>query len=231
MKIFGRLQSLMSVQEAASGQTVSKQPSAAPPLIPPMPGFGGIWGSPAGSGPSSSPTGSPWAPVSGPPVPEQGHPWAPLPPSAVADAVRGCDAQDAGLAAAAVKGLERARQQQACAGGGAEKRGRRGGKHRDRDRRAERRPDQDLWDMPQLPGRPGALSEHPCLLELPEFFRDSLAPPFLQGALEPPRAAAPAAPAASAEGPEGGAGGGASGPEEDDGEASDEILLGRQLLG
>lgn len=77
--------------------------------------------------------------------------------------------------------------------------------------------DEDIWDMPNslgICGNSGAGHGH---FDLPEFFRDSLAPPFradvLEGAHLPPCAL----------------GGGRPHPSEDD-DDDDEILLGRQLL-
>lgn len=158
--IFGKLQSLMSAHEA------SAPPKNSSPLIPPMPGFSNIWGSPSGCGPSSTPSGgSPW----GGPLPGgESNPWAPLPPSAVSSSF---DGPWAAKPAAA-------RQAPAEPQAG---RGRRGGKHRSRSDDAE---DNDLWDMPTRgPAASSELPEFfrdaPASQSLPEFFRDAQAPSFM----------------------------------------------------
>lgn len=190
-KIFGKLQSLMSAQEVPA--TASKPPERTSPIIPPMPGFAAIWGSPSGCGPSAAPSsiGSPWGgPSAAWLLTGESNPWAPLPPSAVNDSPWRPDEDPTAwrpgedrLVMPAKPQSVIGRQvpvidQQVIAGS----RARRGGKHRRGDE------EQDLWDMPakptqnshgedlwNMPSRAGHNQ-----MELPEFFRDSQAPAFME---------------------------------------------------
>lgn len=198
--IFGKLQKLVNSQEDQAPQQ-----APGPVVIPQMPGFSTIWGSP-GSGPSASPANSPWG---GP----ARDPWA-LPDPVSAVGARG--GAPPGLAAAAGFGRpppppppppggnnwQQAPEALEATSGAAPSRGRRGGRNRDRDRREEaeihggetlddgrgqflgaRTKDEDLWDMPQIGNcTKGAVMQSD--MDLPAFFRDTAAPAFFDHVLE-----------------------------------------------
>lgn len=159
---------LSSHTSTASDRIMAKvEPAIA---IPPMLGFSNIWGSPS-SGPSTSPTVSTWC---GP----AGDPWLSLPDSYPT----------------APPGLSRHQsapgpQEPVPASGsaypaGPSRKGR-SGRHRERDRRREEVQDEDLWDMPHATicnSRKG-VQERLSDMELPEFFRDSAAPTFVDHVL------------------------------------------------
>jgi len=181
--IFAKMQKLVSKQEDKAHHHA--------PVIPPMPGFSGIWGSPS-SGPSTSPSGGPakdpWA----------GDPWA-LPERASSGtdlpAPPGLAHQpDASSAWGAWPGSQAPAWSSSKPGASpaVPSRGRRGGgRNRDR-RREEPAQDEDLWDMPANKAfSEEAVGELPkffrdsenALGELPEFFRDTAAPSFVGHAL------------------------------------------------
>lgn len=174
-KIFGKLQSLMGSSQEASG--LQRTPQAAP-VIPPMPGFAAIWGTPPDGRCTSSPALPPWSLSHQAPAAGGVDPWAPLPPSATMADGHGA----AGQLPRPADALQSAPppwqlRPQLCAPGPVasstpSSRGRRGGKNRTRG--------QDLWDMPNRLDSPNDVAH----LDLPEFFRDSRAPPFVGHVLE-----------------------------------------------
>jgi len=169
--IFGKLQKLMGAEQDKASQSSA-------PVIPPMPGFATIWGSPSGAAPSSSPSESPW-------LGSASDPWAPLPPSALDSAATEHNPKLPPPLSEVWPGQEAPRNAPDGPTGvealETRPRGRRGGRnHKDKKKEVDKK--LDLWDMPM--NRSAHADVHNSLADLPEFFRDSTAPAFVDYFLE-----------------------------------------------